>query len=1010
MSITPILNRQQHLGRAVPTYMQTQFRNAGVGHAVSGSPLQASAIPRRMFMRNGDSPRASPASIRGKVADAQQMKLLLQLRLVHEDLDPTSEVIVVAFEGKEIVLRTIPGEDKVYGTDIQTVSGATLSYQYGIRKKDPSLAATAATDWEAGVRRALHLSAPKAHLTYAGKVQMECVARHTDEWSYPGIISGGPLTRSKKRQKRSHSQTSETTYKFVSVPDFRKLSRTESADESGGKKAGSIEALQATIANLEDTAAKRKLANVALRATLDVATSMTPPPPESDADHLNERLEIMQQDLHASKEQFEQSKAASEVLRASLEESRAENAKLQKMVAHLETKCSEHSAARDTVSATLQEAQQEISELQKVYAREMDRLKECKAKGENDAQQLQTMKKALQEHGERNNMSTEELATTKARLDQNAIKFSKQVAVLKEQGQKKLEDAAAQADAKYAALQEKCEEESRQRKILLNKVQDLKGSIRVIARVRPPKSGSSVEGRAIACTSKQEIAVSMARDCGRSSKAFVFDSVFDSSSTQSQVFGEVSPLIHSALDGYTVSVLAYGQTGSGKTYTMQGTTENPGINIQALHELFKEAESRRGLTVYEFEVSMLEIYNEKVRDLLSETGTTVSLRETREGKVYAENLCSRSVDSMEAVLKAMEAGAKNRAVSATSMNAQSSRSHMVFTITVKGTSCTSGQLIQSSINLIDLAGSERVNRSGVKGERMTETQNINKSLSALGDVISCLQKRSKHVPFRNSKLTYLLKPALTEGAKVIMVFNISPGLDEASESLCTLKFAERTSRVALGAVKRGLESRHAAAQRQELRDCKNKIARLQAQIQHNMETCAASASKHLTAETASAMKRDMDTAKKQAVAAKQSLEDSVTQLRKLESKLARSDAEKSKMSTQLKQLKEEVKRQRRRHSRSNGKSKAHESRAVRLEANVSQLQAQVARLTRELQREQEKSQRLRLRSKTPRDKSSSRPRSTPGRSANLRAVFVQEDNRYNDQERTADKGYGDNLG
>ncbi|PSS03053.1 Kinesin-like protein [Actinidia chinensis var. chinensis] len=343
---------------------------------------------------------------------------------------------------------------------------------------------------------------------------------------------------------------------------------------------------------------------------------------------------------------------------------------------------------------------------------------------------------------------------------------------------------------------------------LYNQVQDLKGSIRVYCRVRPflpgqPNSVSTVghldEGSISIITPLKYV-----KD-GR--KSFTFNKVFGPSATQEEVFSDTQPLIRSVLDGYNVCIFAYGQTGSGKTHTMIGpkelTQESVGVNYRALSDLFLISEQRKDTISYEVSVQMIEIYNEQVRDLLATDvlNKRLEIRNSGQKGVNVPDANLVPVYSTSDVIYLMNLGQKNRAVSATAMNDRSSRSHSCLMVHVQGRELTSGTTVRGCMHLIDLAGSERVDKSEVIGDRLKEAQHINKSLSALGDVISSLAQKNSHVPYRNSKLTQLLQDSLGGQAKTLMFIHISPEPDAVGETISTLKFAERVSAVELGAAR-----------------------------------------------------------------------------------------------------------------------------------------------------------------------------------------------------------------
>ncbi|CAN6468314.1 unnamed protein product [Victoria cruziana] len=381
--------------------------------------------------------------------------------------------------------------------------------------------------------------------------------------------------------------------------------------------------------------------------------------------------------------------------------------------------------------------------------------------------------------------------------------------------------------AQAASGYHKVLEENRQ---LYNQVQDLKGSIRVYCRIRPFLPGQQSGLSSVDYTGDGNVTISnpMKQEKG-SRKSFNFNKVFGPSTSQEDVFADTQPLIRSVLDGYNVCIFAYGQTGSGKTYTMTGpkqiSVESQGVNYRALSDLFHISEQRKDVFVYDISVQMIEIYNEQVRDLLAcDSSKKLEIRNSSQQNgfnVPDANLVP--VTSTSDVIELMNIGQKNRAVGATALNDRSSRSHSCLTVHVQGRDTVSGAVLRGCLHLVDLAGSERVDKSEATGERLKEAQHINKSLSALGDVISALAQKNSHIPYRNSKLTQLLQDSLGGQAKTLMFVHISPEIDAIGETISTLKFAERVSTVELGAAKLNKESG-------EVRELREQIASLKAAL------------------------------------------------------------------------------------------------------------------------------------------------------------------------------------
>ena len=366
---------------------------------------------------------------------------------------------------------------------------------------------------------------------------------------------------------------------------------------------------------------------------------------------------------------------------------------------------------------------------------------------------------------------------------------------------------AAERATRIEALEAQAMDADAIRRALHNQIQELRGNVRVFCRVRPATS----ERSCVECSSDGD-GVTLTRSFegdgqggGQSSCAFEFDRVFGPASTQGEVFEEVSQLVQSALDGYKVCLFSYGQTGSGKTHTMLGDQHDAdarGIIPRAVAKVVEasRANAKKGWT-YQMRASYVEIYNEQVRDLLkagSGHSDKHSIVHTADGVTEVSGVQREPVSSVEAAAGLVRRAAAARAVEATQMNAVSSRSHTIFMLYITGEHEGSGTRLAGCLNLVDLAGSERVGRSGAEGARLKEACAINKSLSCLGDVFQALAKKQSHVPYRNSKLTYLLQPCLGGDGKTLMFVNINPEAPSAEESLCSLKFASQVNAVELG--------------------------------------------------------------------------------------------------------------------------------------------------------------------------------------------------------------------
>ncbi|XP_059172548.1 uncharacterized protein LOC131953399 isoform X2 [Physella acuta] len=343
------------------------------------------------------------------------------------------------------------------------------------------------------------------------------------------------------------------------------------------------------------------------------------------------------------------------------------------------------------------------------------------------------------------------------------------------------------------------QKEALQRRLLYNQLQELRGNIRVFCRPRR-------DDRAKLCLSfPSDQDIQLTNQDG-SKRTFSFDKVYRTDATQEQIFADTQPIITSCVDGYNVCLLAYGQTGSGKTFTMMGVDNNPGINIRAIQELLKVCQQRSETKSYSLKVSMVEIYNETVQDLLSEDARTLELSIIG-NTVKIPNITEMLVEEVDDVKSIMKLGDSNRKTASTKMNSTSSRSHLVLMITVDGQDKVTGATSHGVLTLCDLAGSERISKTEAAGQRLVEAAAINKSLSALGQVFSALRESQLHIPYRNSKLTQILKPCLGGDAKACLFVNISPDISNYPESCNTLEFGGNARQIALGQAKQNVQKK-----------------------------------------------------------------------------------------------------------------------------------------------------------------------------------------------------------
>ena len=327
-----------------------------------------------------------------------------------------------------------------------------------------------------------------------------------------------------------------------------------------------------------------------------------------------------------------------------------------------------------------------------------------------------------------------------------------------------------------------------------NEYQEAKGNVRVFCRIRPPlpkeltKKQINIEYRgdnSLIIKGEKKTSYIGRDGIHQDIEQFQFNRIFKQEDTQEEVFEEVSPLIQSSLDGFNINIFAYGQTGSGKTFTMEGDLSSPekyGIVPRAVDRIFKCFNDELGGTGWEmkFFLSVCEIYNKKTRDLLAEKNVEKT-EELKEMEIKSLNEWNENFGQI----------GQRRKVAETKMNMESSRSHLIFKINIHLHNTKTDENRFGSLNLIDLAGSERVDKSTVSEERFKESIEINSSLTHLKSVFEAMKsKHDKFVPFHNTPLTDVLKDCLSgDNSKTLMFVNISPLLDSFKESTCSLKFA-----------------------------------------------------------------------------------------------------------------------------------------------------------------------------------------------------------------------------
>lgn len=328
---------------------------------------------------------------------------------------------------------------------------------------------------------------------------------------------------------------------------------------------------------------------------------------------------------------------------------------------------------------------------------------------------------------------------------------------------------------------------------------------------------------------------------------FVFDRLFDGDASQEEVYANTTrPLLDSVLDGYNATVFAYGATGCGKTHTISGTPMEPGIIFLTMKELFERIEELRDTKHVELSLSYLEIYNEAIRDLLDPSPSkSLVLREDANQRISVSNLSTHKPENVHEVMDMIIQGNQNRTVSPTAANATSSRSHAVLQINVvqrSRTASISEAHTFATLSIIDLAGSERASATKNRGHRLLEGANINKSLLALGNCINalCDPRRRNHVPYRDSKLTRLLKFSLGGNCKTVMIVCVSPSSRHYDETLNTLKYADRAKKIKTKVIRNEHNlNRHVGSYLKMITEQKQEIEELRAREAQAISTALA---------------------------------------------------------------------------------------------------------------------------------------------------------------------------
>ncbi|XP_010928759.1 kinesin-like protein KIN-14I isoform X2 [Elaeis guineensis] len=414
----------------------------------------------------------------------------------------------------------------------------------------------------------------------------------------------------------------------------------------------------------------------------------------------------------------------------------------------------------------------------KLHIKELEQKFESMSQALNAAESTLAMRNAERDALQNNLKELEELREFKEDIDR---KNEQTAEILKKQG------------AQLVELEALYKEEQILRKRYYNMIEDMKGKIRVYCRLRPlnEKEIALKEKNVIISVDEFTVAHPWKDD---KSKQHIYDHVFDQTVSQEEVFEDTKYLVQSAVDGYNVCIFAYGQTGSGKTFTIYGSESQPGLTARATAELFKVMKRDSSKYSFSLKVYMVELYQDNLVDLLLPKyakRSKLDIKKDSKGMVTIENVTIVQISSFEELRTIISRGSEQRHTAETQMNDQSSRSHLILSIIIESTNLQTQSLARGKLSFVDLAGSERVKKSGSAGKQLKEAQSINKSLSALADVIGALSSDGQHIPYRNHKLTMLMSDSIGGNAKTLMFVNVSPAESNLDETYNSLMYASR---------------------------------------------------------------------------------------------------------------------------------------------------------------------------------------------------------------------------
>ena len=598
-----------------------------------------------------------------------------------------------------------------------------------------------------------------------------------------GGSGGGGGDASQAELDALREELSETKHKLAQVKTDAELQHASAGDTHDVIAKFKVQLQEKDAELAKEKTAKKELSDQLVEKDAGAGVALTA---------ANTKVDQLEQRIKELAAQNEQMSGKGGSLEDSLKESQAALEAARARVAELTTTEAELGAAKVIAEKKAEELGAEAAAAAAKAEKMEARMGQANASKDEQKLGMMTMVNKLKQ------LKNEQVTMKSLLTTETFPAFVKVIEATKKQladaSVKAIENATQELVARYRF-------EVRQRKLLYNQLQELKGNIRIFCRVRydnrvscilqfPDAAGFGTP-TAIKCPNPKD---------PTQSKQFEFDRVFSPQDDQAAVFDDTEPVMTSCVDGYNVTIMAYGQTGSGKSYTMMGTEDNAGVNRRAVKELIRVCAERETVD-YTLHVSMLEIYNERIVDLLTDVPVDEQDCElrmepgTKAG--YVTNLTWRPVVVVEDVVKTLADGESNRSTASTKMNSVSSRSHLLLSLKIEGKDKISGQVSKGKLTMVDLAGSERIAKTEATGQRLVEAAAINKSLSALGQVFAALRTGQQHVPYRNSKLTHLLQDSLGGDAKTCVFINTSPAESNLPETLGTLNFGSAISKIEL---------------------------------------------------------------------------------------------------------------------------------------------------------------------------------------------------------------------